>query len=180
MGAVFGVGLLEILPTMSTEEQIATMTRFAELCGATTALREVVGERVGEWQPPVTPNGGYTLRWLEPAEAAPILKFAEWEQRSAPYSQFSFLDGWQIFIPGAYRPKTQIELPLPNDEPETLQINTLEEGIAELESINRRIKTYEAEFWEGMRFTCEEYVDFHDSLRKAMEGCIEHGLIYRL
>ncbi len=178
MGAVYGVGLLGQLPQMSTEEEVAALTQFAEMCGLKVPFREVVSGRVGEWQPPAAPGEGYTVRWLEAEEAAPIIAFAQNQHRSAPYSQFTFLDGWQVFIPGPEHPQNPIWLPVPGHEPVELWCNTFDEGLAEIERINRRIESHEPEFWEGMRFTCEEYVEFHNSLRDAMQGCIRHSLIY--
>ncbi|MDM8543882.1 hypothetical protein QUF90_22640 [Desulfococcaceae bacterium HSG9] len=182
MGAVFGVGLLGHLPSMSEEEQEETMMRFASKCyGPKVTFREVIGSRVGEWMRPETVDKAYmsiSMRWLKHEEAEPIFTFAKREHNSAPYSQFSFLNGWQVFIPGSHYPRKPMELPLPNNETMTLRINTLNRGIAGLQAINRKIKTYDDDFWQDERFSCKEYVTFHNGIKKVMKYCKQHHLIY--
>ncbi len=182
MGACYGVGLLRHLPVMSEKEQEVTMLEFAsKCCGPGVIIRQVIDTRVGEWMRPESIDGIYedvTMRWVEPDEAEVILAFEHNEHKSAPYSQFSFLDGWQIFVPGPHNPRKPIELPLLNRESISLKINTLDQGIAGIQAINRKIGKYDDDFWKEEMFSCKEYISFHDNIVKALKHCVEHHLIY--
>ncbi|MDM8553466.1 hypothetical protein QUF75_01910 [Desulfococcaceae bacterium HSG7] len=182
MGATYGVGLLGHLPAdMPEKVKIEVMHSFAVESRVDIPIREVISGRVAEWNPVRESDDGgfeYEMRWLDEAEAEPILTFARQEQHFAPYSQFSFLDGWQVFIPGATCPRKPIRLPLPNQESTKLRINTLREGIAGMDGINRKIKRYKDDFWEGESYTCDEYTAFHTGIGNALRQCRKHQLIY--
>ncbi len=183
MGAVYGTGLLGHILSGDEDEQTKseTMTLFVSVIGTSDQIREVISERVGEWSWNEA-DEKYGFHWLDDNRAASVLSFARAEKHSAPYSLFSFLDEWHVLVPGEDTPKQTVQLPLPGNSSCTLRVNTLQNCIAGIQSENRRIikRKDDEDYTKDMRFTCEEYLEFHEKLITSMKQCIHHKLVYVL
>ncbi len=76
------------------------------------------------------------------------------------------------FVPGPHHPRKPIDLPLSNQESISLKINTLRQGITEIQAINRKIKKYDDDFWQDDRYSCKEYILSNVEGLRVTQGAI--------
>ena len=89
---------------MDEAEAVAMLGSFVPDSGC-IEWREVIGERVGRWFGRSVPGtsivdqDNFGFEWVEGEDAQEVLEHSRRSGGSAPYSLFSFLDGFQVLTP---------------------------------------------------------------------------------
>lgn len=179
MGQTYGASLLARLPgdAVDTEDKQLTVLQSFFDTGVVLDLYEVVNDKVVRIHGPL---GASVVQWVTDDIKIAEVRAAMRLGGSRPSSYFSFLDGFQLFVPDEEAHGPPIVLPLPGGGQFEFAYHNMVSGLARLRKINQRLAQRPDAHFEAMPHRRDEYVRFHEALIADIETCQRAGVVYAL